>query len=130
MPEAACAPPIAPVAPAAIVEKTAIPIVPPISCPVELRPEIIPDSSSRVPIETEPGDEHPGEDVAGIGAVLADLGEERHTGCRDQKCRDERHAHAVPTDDVASRVGAGSGCQGERDEGETGHQRVRATFCR
>ena len=40
-----------------MVEKSAIPIVPPISWPVELRPEIIPVSSSRVPamiaIETE-----------------------------------------------------------------------------
>ena len=38
--------------PAAIVEKTAIPIVPPISWPVELRPEIIPASSSRAPVRT------------------------------------------------------------------------------
>ena len=43
----------APVALAAIVEKTAIPIVPPISWPVELRPEIIPDSSAREPVMTE-----------------------------------------------------------------------------
>ena len=43
--------------PAAIVEKIAMPIVPPISWPVELRPEIIPASVSRAPvriaIETE-----------------------------------------------------------------------------
>ena len=63
-------------APAAIVENTAIPIVPPISWPVELRPEIIPDSSSRGAgqdrdrhrddgdPEPEAGDEHPGQHVA------------------------------------------------------------------
>ena len=56
IPEAACGPAMAPL-PAAIVEKIAIPMVPPISWPVELRPEIIPVSSSRAPvrmaIETE-----------------------------------------------------------------------------
>ena len=70
-----CAPRIAPLAPAAIVEKIAMPSVPPISWPVELRPEIIPASSSRAPvriaIETEttamprpkPAISMPGQDV-------------------------------------------------------------------
>lgn len=41
IPETACCPARAPVVPAAIVEKTAVPIEPPISWPVEFRPEII-----------------------------------------------------------------------------------------
>ena len=93
--------------PAAIVEKIAIPIVPPISWPVELRPEIIPVSSSRAPvriaIETETTatprptsrDEHPGQHVAEVAAVLADVGEQRHAAGRDHECCGERAADAV-----------------------------------
>ncbi len=76
--------------------------------------------------EPEAGDEHPGEDVAEVGAVLADVGEESHSGGGDQECRGERHADAVAPDDVGGGVGAEPGREGERDEGEAGHQRVRA----
>jgi hypothetical protein len=51
IPDADFGPATAPL-PAAIVGKIAIPSVPPISWPVELRPEIIPASSSRAPVRT------------------------------------------------------------------------------
>ena len=57
-----------------------------------------------------------------------DVGEERHPGCRDQECRDERRADAVAADDVSGCVGAGSGCERERDEGEAGQEWVRAEY--
>ena len=76
--------------------------------------------------EAEAGDEHPGEDVAEVGAVLAHVGEERHPGRRDQERRGERHADAVAADDVPGRVGAEPGRERERDEREAGHQRARA----
>src|SRR3954452_24736841 len=53
IPAAAWGPARTPV-PAAIVVKIAMPIVPPISWPVELRPEIIPASVSRAPVIAEP----------------------------------------------------------------------------
>ena len=56
--------------------------------------------------------------------MFADVGEERHSGRRDQERRDERHPDAVTPDDVSGRVSADSGRDGERDESEAGHQRV------
>ena len=113
--------------PAAIVEKIAIPIVPPISWPVELRPEIIPLSSSRAPVrigdrdgddgdpEAEPGDEHARAGRRDVAAVLADVGEERHSGGGDQERCGERAANAVLAGDVPGGVGADPG--GERRAG-------------
>ena len=83
-------------APAAIVEKTAIPSVPPISWPVELRPEIIPAPPRAAgqdrdrdrddgEAEAESGDEHPREDIAEIGAVFANVGEEGHAAGSDRE---------------------------------------------
>ncbi len=64
--------------------------------------------------------------------MLADVGEKRHTGRGDQEGRGERAADAVPADDVTGRVGADSGGESERDEGEAGRRAgpVPSTFCR
>ena len=122
-------------APAAIVEKIAIPIVPPISWPVELRPEIMPVSSSRAPVRIEmdtettatprptPAMSIPGRTSAQVAAVLTDVGEERHAARRDRERCGEWPANASVADDVAGRVGADSCRQGERDEGEAGRER-------
>ena len=76
--------------------------------------------------EPEPGDEHPGQDVAEIGAVLADVREQRHAGGGDRERRRERHPHAVTADDVAGGVSADPGRERERDEREAGHERAGA----
>ena len=115
-----------------------MPIVPPISWPVELRPEIIPVSSSRAPVrigdrdgddgdaEPESGDEHAGQDVADVAAVLADVGEQGHAGRGDEEGAGEWAADAVLADDVAGRVRADPGRERERDEGEAGRERPHA----
>ena len=74
---------VAPAEPAAIVARTAMPIVPPISWPVVLSPDSMPLSSSLAPVmtddgdadehdaEAEAGDEHAGQDIAEVAAVGA-----------------------------------------------------------
>ena len=132
------APPSAPVAPAAIVENTAIPIVPPISWPVELRPESIPVSSCRAPVriatetettrdaESESGHEHAGEHVAEVAAVASDVREQRHADGGDQERCQRAAPHAVAADEVSSGMSAGSGRECERDEARG---RSRAARC-
>ena len=118
MPDAACGPAMAPLAPAAIVEKIGDPdgAADLVAGRVEAgdHPGLLVAGAGEDrdrdgddgDAEPEPGDEHAGQDVAEVAAVLADVGEEGHPGRGDQERRGERTAHAVPADDVPGRVGA------------------------
>ena len=64
------------------------------------------ETETTATTEIEPRDEHAGQDVAEIAAVLADMGEQGHAGSGDQESAGEGAADAVLADDVAGRVGA------------------------
>jgi hypothetical protein len=60
---------------------------------------------------------------AQITAVAVDHREERHSDGGDAEGAGERHTHSAVVDQAASGVGAGSGGERERDEGEPGRKR-------